>query len=169
MESQVTAVAQWLDQSATVTVDGYSTRWSLLHYQPLLRAILPSSVTSRSCTILFICKSVQREKEDISCNSGQLQHLVMTARVTLNVLQSLALVTDQHTRLALWTEQGGQSWGINNHLTAKMRVSSIHTLIQNPVAVSLLALCLSQTWNRPEIALSPAICVHSQKTLWLER
>lgn len=142
-------------ERAAVTVDGYSTRWSLLHDQPLLRAILSSPVTvshhedARFCS----CKSVQREKEDISCNSGELQYLVMTARVTLNVLQSLALVTDQRTRLALWTELGGESLGINNHLTVMMRVSSIHTLIQNAVAVSLVALCFSQTQNRPEIAL----------------
>lgn len=86
-------------------------------------------------------------------NLGQLQHLVMIARVILNVLQSLALFTDQCTRLALWTELGGRSLGINKHLTVMMRVSSINTLIQNPVAVCLVALCLSQTQNRPEIAL----------------
>lgn len=35
--------------------------------------------------------------------------------------------------------------GINKHLTIMMRFLSIDTLIQNPVAVSLIALRLTQT------------------------
>lgn len=46
--------------SAAVTVDGYSMRWSLPHYQPHLRAILSSSVTLGDA---WFCSSANLFKE----------------------------------------------------------------------------------------------------------
>lgn len=67
----------------------------------------------------------------------------------------------------IWTRR--QPLGTNKYPTVMGRVSSIDTLIQNSVAVSLAALCLSQTQNRPEIALEWSLLHIDLFTSWLIR